>query len=194
MIPGLIGTLSLVTALLTTAMSIAREREQGTLDQLLVTPLRPIEFLIGKVVPGFAVGLFEAAVIVTAAELWFRIPFQGSVLTLTIVVATFLFSAVALGLMISSLAVTMQQALLGTFMFMMPAAILSGFTTPISSMPPLVQHLTLINPLRYAVSMSRRVFLEGATLADVSNELWPMAVIGVVSVALAGWLVRRRAA
>jgi len=191
-IPGLIGTLTLLVALLTTAMSVAREREQGTFDQLLVTPFRPAELLVGKAVPGFLVGFFEAGIIYVVARLWFRIPFEGDVLTLAVGVGTFLFSAVGVGLMISSLALTMQQALLGTFLFMMPAIILSGFATPISGMPRSLQYLTLVNPVRYAVTIARRVFLEGAGLGLIVEDLWPMAVIGVVALVTAGWLFRRR--
>jgi ABC-2 type transport system permease protein len=192
MVPGIVGLLTLVVTMLVTALSVAREREQGTFDQLLVTPLRPIELLIGKTLPGLAIGLTEATAIILVAVLWFQVPLLGSLVTLYTGLALFVVSALGVGLMISSLSVTMQQGLLGTFLFLVPAIILSGFTTPIANMPPLVQHLTRLNPMRYFQVILRSVFLEGTPFHLLIDQFWPMAVIGVVSLALAGWLFRHR--
>jgi ABC-2 type transport system permease protein len=191
-VPGVVGMLILVVTLLVTALSVAREREQGTFDQLLVTPLRPVEILIGKALPGFIVGLAEASAIILVAVFWFEIPLQGSLLTLYTGILLFLLSAIGVGLMISSLAVTQQQGLLGGFLFMVPANILSGFATPIANMPPAVQAVTLLNPLRYFMVVLRGVFLEGTPFHLLINQFWPMAVIGLASLALAGWLFRYR--
>ena len=191
-IPGLAGQLTLVVTILLTGLSVAREREQGTFDQLLVTPLRPAEILLGKALPGFLIGLFEATLIIVVGVLWFDVPLRGSLATLYLGVVLFLVSAIGVGLMISSLAVTMQQALLGAFLFLTPAIILSGFTTPIANMPPLVQKLTLLNPMRYFLVILRGVFLEGATAKLLVHQLWPMALIGLVSLLIAGSLFRRR--
>lgn len=191
-IPGLTGVITLLVAMLVTALSVAREREQGTFDQLLVTPLRPVEILIGKALPGFIIGFLEATVIILAATLWFRIPLLGSLLVLYVGVALFLLSAVGVGLMVSSLAVTQQQGLLGAFLFMVPAIILSGFATPIANMPHAVQLITLLDPLRYFLVILRKVFLEGVSFDVLLPQMWPMAVIGVVSLACAGWLFRHR--
>ncbi|MGE5171052.1 MAG: ABC transporter permease [Rudaea sp.] len=191
-IPGLAGLITLIVTLVVTALSVAREREQGTFDQLLVTPLRPIDILLGKAIPGLLVGFVEATLIILVATLWFRIPVVGSLAALYAALALFLMSAVGVGLMISSLAVTQQQGLLGAFLFMVPAVILSGFATPIANMPRLVQYVTLLDPLRYFLVVVRSVFLEGASLRTLSHELWPMALIGLVSLTLAGWLFRRR--
>ena len=136
-IPGIIGVLTLLVTMLITALSVAREREQGTFDQLLVTPLRPVEILVGKALPGFLIGIVEATLILLVATLWFRVPLVGSLATLYAGLALFLLSAVGMGLLISSLAVTQQQGLLGAFLFMVPAVILSGFATPIANMPKL---------------------------------------------------------
>jgi len=192
LVPGIVGLLTLLVTMLVTAMSVAREREQGTFDQLLVTPLRPTEILIGKAIPGFIIGLFEATVIILVAVYWFDIPLRGGLLTLYSGVFLFLLSAIGVGLMISSLAVTQQQALLGAFLFLVPAIILSGFATPIENMPNAVQTLTLINPLRYFMVVLRGVFLEGMPFELLIPQLWPMALIGVTCLALAGWLFRKR--
>jgi ABC-2 type transport system permease protein len=178
--------------MLVTALSVAREREQGTFDQLLVTPLRPIELLIGKALPGLIIGITEATAIILVAVLWFEVPLLGSLWVLYAGLALFVVSAIGVGLMISSLSVTMQQGLLGTFLFLVPAIILSGFTTPIANMPPLVQSITRINPMRYFLVILRSVFLEGTPLHLLIDQFWPMAVIAAVSLTLAGWLFRRR--
>jgi ABC-2 type transport system permease protein len=191
-VPGIIGLLTLVVTMLVTALSVAREREQGTFDQLLVTPFRPVEILIGKALPGFIIGTFEATVIVLTAIFWFKVPLLGSVITLYAGIALFLLSAIGFGLMISSLAVTQQQGLLGAFLFLVPAIILSGFTTPIANMPQVIQDITLLNPMRYFMVVLRGIFLEGAPFHILISQLWPMAAIGVVNLALAGWLFRHR--
>jgi len=193
-VPGIAGLLTLVVTMLVTALSVAREREQGTFDQLLVTPYRPWEILIGKAIPGFVIGTFEATLIILAAVFWFEVPLLGSLVTLYTGVLLFLLSAVGVGLMISSLSVTQQQGLLGAFMFLVPSIILSGFATPIANMPPSVQTLTLINPLRYFMVVLRGVFLEATPFELLIDQFWPMAVIGILTLAMASWLFRSRIA
>jgi len=191
-VPGIVGLLTLVVTMMVTALSVAREREQGTFDQLLVTPLRPVEIIIGKALPGFFIGMTEATVIILAAVFWFHIPFLGSVITLYTGVFLFLLSAIGIGLMISSLSITQQQGLLGAFLFLVPAIILSGFTTPIANMPPLIQKLTLLNPMRYFMVILRGVFLEGMSFSLLIDQFWPMALIGITTLTTAGWLFRHR--
>jgi len=191
-IPGIVGLLTLVVTMLVTALSVAREREQGTFDQLLVTPMRPGEILLGKALPGFVIGLGEASVIIAIAVFWFDIPLRGHLLTLYTGLLLFLLSAIGVGLMISSLAVTQQQGLLGAFLFLVPAVILSGFATPIANMPAAVQTLTLLDPLRYFMVVLRGVFLEGTPFHLLIDQFWPMAVIGLCTLAFAGWLFRHR--
>jgi ABC-2 type transport system permease protein len=191
-LPGIVALLTLLVTLLVTAFSVAREREQGTFDQLLVTPLRPVEILLGKTLPGFIVGMAEATIITLAAIYWFKVPMLGSLLTLYTGVAVFLMTGAGVGLMISSFAATQQQGLLGTFLFMVPAMILSGFATPIRNMPPLVQDLTLLNPMRYFMVFLRGVFLEGLPLTMLVDQLWPLALIGAVALVAAAWLFRHR--
>ena len=191
-LPGIVGVITLLVTMLVTAMSVAREREQGTFDQLLVTPLRPVEILIGKTLPGFIIGVVEASVIILAAVLWFKVPLLGSLLTLYTGILLFLLSGVGVGLMISSFATTQQQGLLGAFMFLVPAIILSGFATPIRNMPQLVQYITLVDPLRYFLVVLRGVFLEGTPFHLLIPQFWPMAVIGSVALGIADWLFRHR--
>jgi ABC-2 type transport system permease protein len=191
-LPGIVGLLTLLVTLLVTAFSVAREREQGTFDQLLITPLRPIEILLGKTLPGFIIGLIEATIIVLAAVFWFKVPLVGSLAILYSGIVLFLLTGAGVGLMISSFAATQQQGLLGTFLFMVPAMILSGFATPIRNMPPFIQNLTLINPMRYFIAFLRGVFLEGLPFPLLIDYLWPLAVIGMISLAMANWLFRNR--
>ena len=191
-VPGIVGLLTLLVTMLVTALSVAREREQGTFDQLLVTPMNPVEILIGKALPGFLIGIVEATLVTLAAVFWFKIPFLGSIATLYVGIFLFLLSAVGVGLMISSIAVTQQQGLLGAFFFMVPAIILSGFATPIRNMPAIVQDLTLINPMRYFMVVLRGIFLQGTPFRLLIPELWPLALIGIASLAIAGWLFRNR--
>ena len=188
----MIGLLILVVVMLVTALSVAREREQGTFDQLLVTPLRPVEILLGKALPGVLVGLLEATAIILITVYWFEVPLRGSLAVLYLGIALFLLSAIGVGLMISSFAVTQQQGLLGGFLFLVPAIILSGFATPIANMPSAVQLLTLLNPMRYFMVVLRGIFLEGASLALLLHQLWPLALIGLTTLSLAGWLFRHR--
>jgi ABC-2 type transport system permease protein len=192
MIPSLIGTLTMMQVLLLTAMSVAREREQGTFDQLLVTPFRPAEIMAGKALPSVLIGLVQATTILLVAQLWFHIPFAGSFVTLYAALIFFLLAAVGIGLLLSSVAATMQQSMLYGFVVMMPFALLSGLTTPISNMPEALQYFTLLNPLRYAIEMVHRVYLEGAGFDRLIPDLWPLAVIALVTLSAASWLFRHR--
>jgi ABC-2 type transport system permease protein len=192
MIPALLGLLTLLGTILLTGLSVAREREQGTFDQLLVTPFRPVEIMVGKAIPPMLVGIVQATLVLLVAQLWFEIPFAGSFITLYLALTMFLLAAAGLGLLLSSIAATMQQAMLYSFMLIMPFALLSGLTTPISSMPEPLQYFTLINPLRYAIEMVHRVYLEGAGLALLWPQLWPLAIIAVVTLCGASWMFRHR--
>ncbi|MDA8051145.1 MAG: ABC transporter permease [Rhodospirillales bacterium] len=191
-VPGIVALLTQVVTLLVVGLSVARERETGTFDQLLVTPMRQIDILLGKGLPGLLIGTLEASVIVAAAVLWFDIPLRGGLFPLYLGLLLFVTAVTGIGLMISSLAVTQQQALLGAFLFMVPSIILSGFATPIANMPPLIQDFTLLNPMRYFLIVVRSVFLEGAGVGALLPQYWPMALIGAMSLAAAGWLFRKR--
>jgi ABC-2 type transport system permease protein len=192
MIPSLIGTLTLLQMLLLTAMSVAREREEGTFDQLLVSPFRPAEIMAGKALPSLLIGLAQGTTILLVAQLWFRIPFAGSLVTLYVGLSMFLLAAVGIGLLISSVAATMQQAMLYSFLLMMPFALLSGLATPLSSMPEILQDVTRLNPLRYAIEIAERTYLEGAGLDLLVPDLWPLAVIALVTLSASSWMFRHR--
>jgi ABC-2 type transport system permease protein len=194
MIPALMGTLTMLQTLMLTAMSVAREREEGTFDQLLVTPFRPAEIMAGKATPSMAVGVAQATTILLVAQLWFNIPFAGSFLTLYAGLSLFLLAAVGIGLMVSSVVATMQQAMLFSFVLLMPFTLLSGLTTPIHNMPMVLQYFTVINPLRYAIDIAHRVYLEGVGLPELLPQLWPLALIGAVTLSVAAWMFRNKLA
>ncbi len=192
MIPSLIGTLTMVQTLLITALSVAREREQGTFDQLLVTPLRPIEIMVGKALPSVLIGLVQGTNILLVAQLWFGIPFAGSLTTLYLGLSLFLMAAVGMGLLVSSIVATMQQAMLLTFLLIMPFTLLSGLATPINNIPEPLRYVTFVNPLRYAIEIAQRVYLEGTGLDRLVPELWPLAIIAAVTLSSASWMFRHR--
>jgi ABC-2 type transport system permease protein len=193
-VPGIVALLTLVVTLVVTALSVARERELGTFDQLLVTPLRPVQILIGKSLAPLMIGIVEGTVIVLVAVLWFGVPFLGSLVLLYLGMVIFLLSVIGVGLMISSLVRTQQQAILGAFLFLVPAIILSGFATPIANMSEAVQPLTYLNPMRYFLVIVRGLFLQGLPAGLVVHQLWPLALIALASLSAAGWLFRNRLA
>jgi ABC-2 type transport system permease protein len=192
MIPSLIGTLTLMGTMMLTALSVAREREQGTFDQLLVTPFRPFEIMVGKAAPNMVIGLGQSTTILLIAQFWFHIPFAGSFAVLYTGLGLFLMAAVGLGLFVSSIAATMQQAMLYAFLLVMPFALLSGLTTPFSSMPESLQAVMIINPLRYALDITKRVYLEDAGFAGLLSDFLPLTIIGFVTLSGAAWLFRQR--
>jgi len=192
LIPGIAGLITLVVTMMVVSLTVAREREQGTFDQLMVTPLRPFEILLGKALPGFIIGMLEGTLVILIAVFWFEVPLLGSLLTLYTGISLFLLSAIGIGLMISSLAVTQQQGFLGAFLFIVPAILLSGFATPIENMPHVVQLITLVDPMRYFMIILRGVFLEGAGFTVLWPQFWPLAVIGTVCLSFASWLFRHR--
>lgn len=187
------GTISMVVVMLLTSLSVAREREFGTFDQLLVAPFTPGEILLAKSLPGVAFGILDSLLLVAGGVWWFDLPFRGSFLALCVVLTIFMISIVGVGLLVSSLSMTMQQALLGSFVFIMPAVILSGFTSPIENMPEWLQTGTLANPLRYVVTSLRQIFLEGAGLVDLWPQIWPLLIIATLTLPPAAWLFRHRA-
>ena len=186
------GTISMVVVMILTSLSVAREREFGTFDQLLVAPFTPGEILLAKSIPGIAFGILDSLLLAVAGVWWFGLPFRGSVPALVAALTVFMASIVGAGLLISSLSATMQQALLGSFAFIMPSVILSGFATPIENMPGWLQAATAVNPLRYVVTALRRIFLEGAALPDIWPQVWPLLLIAAVTLPPAAWLFRHR--
>jgi len=190
-LPGLVGVIPMMMAMLISALSLARERELGTFEQLLITPLRPTEILVGKAVPGVVVGLIDANIAIAVALLWFRLPFQGSFLLLQAVIVLGMLAGVGIGLAISSIAHTQQQAMLGMFLFSSPMVVLSGFATPVENMPRLVQVLTNANPMRWLLVETRGLFLADMPPEVVFANAWPLVPISLVTLLVAGVAVRR---
>ncbi|MFC3071575.1 ABC transporter permease [Shinella pollutisoli] len=192
--PALIAALSMMQTLMLAALSVAREREQGTFDQLLVTPMTPLQILIGKALPSMLVGILQSTLIFLIILFWFQIPMNGSVWLLYLGLAMFTLASVGIGLSVSAVSLTMQQAMLYTFMLVMPLMLLSGLLTPVRNMPAILQVATYVNPLRFGVDLVRRVYLEGATFADVASNFVPLLAVAAVTLPLAAWLFRNRMA
>jgi len=193
-VPSLVGILTMTVATNVTALSVARERELGTFDQLLVSPLQPIEILIGKTVPAIIFGLAEGTLMIMAGIFIFHIPFTGSLPMLYASMAVFLLSVTGIGLFISSLAKTQQQAVLGSFMFSNPAITLSGYAAPIENMPSWLQVITYVNPLRYFMVILKGSFLKSLPADVIFANTWPMALIALFTLSGASWLFKRRLA
>lgn len=186
------GVISTVVVVILTSLSVAREREFGTFDQLLVAPFSPVEILVGKSIPGIVFGMLDALIFAGGAVLWFHIPFRGTITALMVALLCFIITIVGIGLLVSSLSTTMQQGLLGAFLFLMPAITLSGFATPVENMPLWLQQADMLNPVRHIITALRRIFLEGADLATIWPQIWPLLIMAGVTLPLAAWLFRRR--
>jgi ABC-2 type transport system permease protein len=191
-IPSLVATLSMLTCLVVTSISVAREKELGTFDQLLVSPLSPTEIVIGKIVPGIIVGMLEGFLMFFVGVFIFRIPFNGSFLLFVISLFVFISSIGGVGLFVSSLASTQQQSMLGTFVIMVPSVLLSGFATPIENMPEWLQPFSYLIPLRYMLLISKGIFLKDIHASIVWNNVWQLALIALFTLTSAGLLFRRR--
>jgi len=191
-VPGLSGILALFSALLITSLSIARERELGTFDQLLVSPTSTPEIIISKSVPALAIGTVLGLTMIAAAIVLFRIPFSGSFSLLLVSLVLFILSVVGIGLMISAVSATQQQAILGAFAIGVPAVLMSGFATPVENMPTLLQWLAQAIPLTHFLIIVQGSFLKGLPLGDVLASLWPLAIIALVSLTMATVFVRGR--
>ncbi len=191
-IPSLVCTLSMLACLVITTQSISRERELGTFDQLLVSPLGTFEIVIGKAIPGILVGMLEGLFLMAVGTAAFQVPFTGSFLLFLLSQFTFVCAISGTGLFISSLCSTQQQAMLGTFIFMLPSTLLSGFATPIENMPTWLQPVTYLIPLRYMLINTKGIFLKDMPFNLVLNNIWPMALIAAFTLINAGILFRRR--
>jgi ABC-2 type transport system permease protein len=189
-VPGIIANVVLIATMVLTAMAVVRERELGTLERLMVTPVGRLEFLLGKLIPVACVGLFDVLLITGVGVVWFDVPFRGSVLGLLLGSVLFLMSTLGLGLLISSYSSTQQQAFLLAFFVIMPAVILSGFAFPISNMPETAQWLTYIDPLRYYLVVIRDLFLKGAGVLDHLFEYAMMAALGIATLGVSMLRIR----
>lgn len=191
-VPSLVAIITTIGTLIVTALSIAREREQGTFDQLLVSPFTPGMIMVGKAVPALLVAMVQATIILVGGVFFYGIPFQGSLLLLYVALAFYILALIGFGLFISSLCSTQQQAFLGVFCFMMPAVLLSGFVSPIDNMPGWLQDLDWINPLRHFIPIVKGIFLKNSNWSEVVHGLWPLLLIAVVTSLCANWMFRRQ--
>ena len=192
-VPGLVAIMTTMIGIMVTALAVARERELGTFEQLLVSPLSPTEIIVGKTVPALLIGVAEATIMTLVGMFLFDVPFRGSVGLFYLSMVVYLAAVIGIGLFISSLARTQQQANLGAFVFMVPAILLSGFANPIENMPTWLQWITLANPVRHFMTVVRGVFLKRISAGEVLDNTWPLVVIAVVTLTAATWLFRRRA-
>ncbi len=190
-IPSLVCTLTMLSCLVVTTQSIAREREMGTFDQLLVSPLSTLQILIGKMVPGILVGMLEGTFLMIMGTLIYEVPFTGSLSLFFLSQLIFVSAISGFGLFISSLCSTQQQAMLGTFVFMIPSTLLSGFATPIENMPVWLQPLTYLIPLRYMLINTKGIFLKAMPADIVLSNAWPMAIIAVCTLVNAAVFFRK---
>jgi ABC-2 type transport system permease protein len=191
-VPGLIGILSMIISLILTSMSVARERELGTFDQLLVSPLTPFQILVGKTIPAIILGMIEASFILLAGIFIFQIPFNGSFLALYVGMFFFVCSIVGIGLFLSSLCKTQQQSLLASFIFISPAVILSGYATPIETMPIWLQKATFFNPLRFYLIIIRGSFLKDLPLIEILYNTYPIIIVAFFNLLFSYWFFKKR--
>ena len=191
-VPALFAVLTAIVGFMVSALSIARERELGTFEQLLVSPLRPTEILIGKAVPALMIALASATAMLILGWLVLDVPLRGSLLLLYASMIIYLAAIIGIGLFISSLAATQQQAIIGLFIYMMPAVLLSGYATPVANMPDWLQALNESNPIMHFIVISKAVYMKDAPAELFFHHTWPMAVIAVVTLTAGAWLFRRR--
>ncbi|MDM7914938.1 MAG: ABC transporter permease [Candidatus Eisenbacteria bacterium] len=192
-VPAVIGTIMFLVCLLLTSLAVVREREIGTLEQLMVSPLRPLELIAGKTIPFALIGLVDLAVITIAALVWFGVPLRGNPLLVLVASVFYLLSGLGIGLFISTVSRTQQEAFLASFLVYMPAILLSGFMFPVSSMPPFFRELTFLNPVRHYLEVVRAVFLKGAGPAALWPQLVTLLVMGVAILGFAASRFRKTA-
>ncbi|MDY4474653.1 ABC transporter permease, partial [Mitsuokella sp.] len=193
-LPSFLAMIAFVQVMFLAGLSIARERERGTFDQLLVTPLSPTEILICKATPPVLVGLMQSMMLFLIVRFWFGVPFAGSFVTLFTSILIFLVSTTGLGLSISSISRNMQQVLVYLLVLMIPMVLLSGLVTPVDNMPQALQLVTWADPMRFIVDAVRRIYLEGAGFAEIGLDFIPMLAVAAVTMPAAGWLFRHKAA
>src|ERR1017187_1844058 len=177
-VPGVIGSLTLVLVITLTAFAVVREREIGTLEQIMVTPIRPFEFILGKTLPFFLIGLFDVSLIATVGTLWFQVPFRGHISVLLTGSVLFILCMLGAGLLISTVSATQQQAMVTAFFLIMPGVTFSGFGFPIATMPQWLQYVTYLIPLRYFLVVLRGVYLKGVGMDILWPQMPAMAALG----------------
>jgi len=178
MIPGIIGSILMINIMILAAMAIIKEREYGTMEQLIVTPIRSYELLIGKIVPPIVIAYIDAILALIVGVLWFRVPFMGNILLLLTLCILFLIPSLGLGIFISHISRTQHQAMMTAFLFLFPSILLGGFIFPIENMPKIIQFITYFIPLRYFLVILRGIFLKGVGLKYLWSDIWPLLILG----------------
>ncbi len=191
-VPSLIALITTIGVLIMTALSVAREREQGTLEQLLVSPLETWQIFIGKAVPAQIIATIQGSTVLIAGIFFYQIPFSGSIAVFYSMILLYGFSLIGVGLLISSLCSTQQQAFIGVFLFMMPAILLSGYISPVENMPEWLQYVTMINPIRHFTEITKQIYLKDADLTALWQSVLPLLIIAVCSTVVAYAFFRRK--
>ena len=191
-LPSLVAIITSVAGLAITSQTVARERELGTFDQLMVSPLRVHEILIGKMVPPLLVGLFNGTLYLTVAPLVFGVPFTGSLILFYLSLTTYMLALIGVGMLVSAASATQQQAFLGSFLVTTPLILLSGYASPIDNMPDWLQIVTYADPARYFLVIVQGLFLKAMPAAAVFHQLWPLVIIACLTLSAAAWLFRAR--
>jgi ABC-2 type transport system permease protein len=191
-VPGVIAIMVLLVCLLLTAMAIVREREIGTMEQLMVTPIRPAELILGKTIPFAVIGFFDMFLVTLVGVIWFEVPIRGSIPLLSLATAVYLLSVLGFGLFISTISRTQQQAMMASFLFFAPAVLLSGLMFPIENMPFAVQLITYLNPLRYFLIIIRGIFLKGSGITILWPQFLALFILGVSVVATSSLRFKKR--
>ncbi|OAT47908.1 permease component of an ABC superfamily transporter [Proteus hauseri ATCC 700826] len=193
-VPSLVALIITIGVMIVTSLSVAREREQGTLDQLLVSPLSTWQIFIGKAVPAMVVAAVQGTIVLIIGIFGYQIPFSGSLLLFYFTMLIYGLSLVGFGLLISAISSTQQQAFIGVFVFMMPAVLLSGYISPVENMPVWLQKATWINPIRHFTDITKQIYLKNADITVIWHSLWPLMVIAIITGAIAYYLFRRKIA
>lgn len=187
-VPGVIATIVTIVTLMLTSMAVVREKEVGTMEQLIVTPISPWEFILGKTLPFAIISMTDVVLVTTVGVLWFQVPIRGNLLLLLVSTAIYLLTALGVGLFISTASRTQQQAMMSTFFFFMPAILLSGLMFPIQNMPQVVQWITYLNPMRYYLVIIRGIFLKGVGFQILWPQMGALGLMGCITL----WMASRR--
>jgi ABC-2 type transport system permease protein len=191
-VPGIMAFLIMLVTLLLTCMAIVREREIGTMEQLLVSPIRPVELIMGKTIPFAIIGYIDVLLVTAVGVFWFEVPIRGSILLLLAATTIYLLSSLGIGLFISTISHTQQQAMMTMFFFFVPAILLSGFVFPIANMPTVVQYLSYADPLRYFIVIIRGIFLKGNGFSILWPQMLALAVLGAIVFTFSALRFRKR--
>ncbi len=190
-LPGVVATIVTVMSLLLTAMAIVKEKEIGTMEQLIVSPLKPFDLIIGKLLPFAIIALIQVVLITTLGVLWFHIPLRGNLFLLLFSTCVYLFTTLGIGLFISTISSTQQEANMSVFLFYLPTVLLSGFAYPIANMPKVIQWFTFLNPLRYFMVVIRSIFLKGVGIDVLWTQLLPLLIMGLVIISISALRFRK---